>query len=332
MQTLILSDEEVRGLLEVDEVIRAVEEAFKEKAFKRAIMPPKVYVNFQEFKGDLRVMPCYLPRLRVSSVKVVNVHPLNPKTKGLPTVMAVVILIDPQTGLPLAVMSGTTITDFRTGAAGAIAAKCLAKSKVEVVGLIGAGRQARTQLMGLFSVYGRLREVKVYDLAKSNLKAFIEYAEARFQDKASFREAESPREAVEGSDIVVTATPSTKPIVKDEWVSPGVHFNCIGADAPGKEELDPMILKRAKIVVDDYEQGIHSGELNVPNRQGIIRPEDIYSELGEIVAGLKPGRESEEEITVFTSTGLAIQDAVTAKLVYDKALSRGLGVKMNLVL
>jgi alanine dehydrogenase len=138
-------------------------------------------------------------------------------------------------------------------------------------------------------------------------------------------------EAVENADIVVTTTPSRKPLVMDDMVSPGMHFNCIGADAPGKEELDPAILKRAKIVVDDWEQAIHSGEINVPISQGIILRENILGEIGEVIAGLKPGRKSDEEITIFTSTGLAVQDAVTAQIAYEKALKKKVGRFIKIV-
>ena len=139
------------------------------------------------------------------------------------------------------------------------------------------------------------------------------------------------KEAVEDADIIVTATPSRKPLVSDEWVSEGTHITCIGADAPGKEELDPHILTHAKIYVDDWDQALHSGEVNVPLSKGIITKEDIYGELCEVVAGLKPGRTSHEEITVFSSTGLAIQDAVTAKLVYEKALAGNLGQWIEMI-
>jgi len=129
----------------------------------------------------------------------------------------------------------------------------------------------------------------------------------------------------------VTATPSRAPIVMGDWVEPGMHFNCIGADAPGKEELDPSILKRAKIVVDDWEQASHSGEINVPLSKGLLSKSDVWAEIGEVVAGKKAGRVSDREITVFVSTGLAIQDAVTADLTYRRALERGIGRKVKVV-
>jgi alanine dehydrogenase len=146
-----------------------------------------------------------------------------------------------------------------------------------------------------------------------------------YEHLCSFVPVETIREAVERADIIVTTTPSRKPLVMNDMVSLGTHLNCIGADAPGKEELDPAILKRAKIVIDDWEQASHSGEINVPISQGVISRENVWAEIGEIVAGLKPGRERQDEITIFTSTGLAIQDAVTAKIAYDKAIKRGIG-------
>lgn len=153
----------------------------------------------------------------------------------------------------------------------------------------------------------------------------------KFGDAAEIVPVEDAKTAVEGADIVVTTTPSRKPLVLDEWVAPGTHFNCIGADAPGKEELDPAILERAKIVVDDWDQASHSGEINVPLKKGILTKEDVWAEIGEIVAGLKPGRSSSDEITVFVSSGLAVQDAVTAQLAYEKALEKKLGRLVELL-
>ena len=128
-----------------------------------------------------------------------------------------------------------------------------------------------------------------------------------------------------GSDIVVTATSSRQPIVMNDWVAPGTHINCIGADAPGKQELDPAILKRARVIIDDWEQASHSGEINVPLTKGEITKDDVDAEIGEVVAGLKPGRLSESDVTVFCSTGLAVQDSLTAKIAYDAAVRDRVG-------
>jgi len=329
-ETLILTDEDVKGLLDMHEVVEAVEAAFREKGLDRVQMPKKSYLFFDKYEGDLRVMPSYLEALDVSAVKVVNSHPRNRSRYGLPTVMAVVVLVDPKSGFPMAVMSGSWLTAMRTGAAGGVAAKYLAREGSETLCFIGAGTQARTQLMALNVVLRAIKHVKVYDIDERASMDFAGFS-SRAVEGLKVEVCRTPKEAVEGADIITTATPSREPIVMDEWVRKGVHLNCIGADAPGKEEIDPRILLRAKVVVDDVEQAVHGGEINVPIAKGLFKREQIYGELGEIVAGLKKGRESAGEITVFTSTGLAIQDAVTAKLAYDKALARGLGMRIRLV-
>jgi len=325
LETLILTDDEVKGLLSMKEVMEAVELAFREKGVGRAQMPAKIYLFYKKYNGDLRTMPSYLEELDISAVKIVNVHPDNRTKYNLPTIMAVIVLIDPKSGAPTAIMSGTTITDMRTGAAGGIAAKYLANKGSKIVGLVGAGAQARTQLMALLQVYGKFEEVRIWSRSRETKQRFVAETEPTYRRLCKIIPVETVKEAVEGADIVVTTTPSRQPLVMNAMLSSGVHFNCIGADAPGKEELDPVILKRAKIVVDDWEQASHSGEINVPLSQGIIKRESVWAEIGEIVAGLKPGRERRDEITIFTSTGLAVQDAVTAKIAYDKAIKKGIG-------
>ncbi|MBS7646497.1 MAG: alanine dehydrogenase [Candidatus Bathyarchaeia archaeon] len=325
METLVLTDEEVKALISVREVMEMVEVAFREKGLKRVQMPTKTYLFYTRYEGDLRAMPSYLEELDISAVKVVNVHPNNKDRYGLPTVMAVVILVDPKNGFPLAIMGGKAITDLRTGAAGGIAAKYLARKDSKVLALIGAGAQARTQLAALLEVFKNIEEVRIWSRSKETVERFLTEINELCVHLPKLIPVAGVKEAVEGSDIVVTTTPSRQPIVMNNMVSPGTHFNCIGADAPGKQELDPSILKRSKIVVDDWEQASHSGEINVPLSRGLITKDDVWAEIGEVVAGLKPGRENPNEITVFTSTGLAVQDAVTAKIAYEKALKKGVG-------
>jgi len=325
LKTLILTDNEVKSLLSLSEVVEAVELAFKQKGLGRAQMPAKIYLYYRKYGGDLRAMPTFLEDLDISAVKIVNVHPGNPTKNGLPTVMAVITLIDPSNGAPIAIMGGTTITDMRTGAAGSIAAKYLARKDSKVVGLVGAGAQARTQLMALLEVYKNLEEVRVWSRTEETKKHFVTEFKQAYGDVVQVVTAASVRKAVEGADIVVTTTPSRKPLVTNDMVSAGMHINCIGADAVGKEELDPNILKRAKIVVDDWAQASHSGEINVPLSHGMITKENVWAEIGAIVAGLKPGRQRQDEITVFTSTGLAVQDAVTAEIAYCKAIANKVG-------
>ena len=323
MDILWLSEEEVSSLLTMDEAILAVEEAFREHGLGTAQMPPKSYLHYTKYQGDLRTMPAYLEGMDATGVKVVNVHPDNP-ARGIPTVMAVVILHSPKTGAPTAVMGGTFLTNMRTGAAGAVAARYLARKGSRRVGLLGAGAQARTQLLGIAKTFD-IEKVSIADVSPERCRSLVDWAK-------SFLAAEyfisSDIRDICDADILVTTTPSRSPLVKDEWISPGTHINAIGADAAGKEELDPAILKRSKVVVDDIVQASHSGEVNVPLGEGLLAPGEIYGTIGEVVAGKVPGRMDDEEVTVFDSTGLAIQDVATAMGVYSRALARGLGTRL----
>jgi len=331
MRTLLLTEEHIKQLLSIDEVMEAVESAFREKGLGHVQMPAKLYLFYKKHNGDLRAMPSYLEELDVSAVKVVNVHPENRVKYGLPTVMATIVLIDPKSGVPLAIMGGTWITDMRTGAAGGIAAKYLARKSPKVVGFVGAGAQSKTQLLALLSLYGKLGKVKVWSRTEETRDMFVAEMGSICSGSTEIVSVGNVKDAAKDVDILVTTTPSRKPIVSGNWIASGTHINCIGADAPGKEELEPSILTKAKIIVDDWDQASHSGEINVPLAKGIITKKDVWGEIGEIVAGLKPGRTSSDEITVFTSTGLAVQDAVTAELAYKKALAKKIGSFIEIV-
>lgn len=322
MQILLLKEQEIKPLLEVNEVLEAVEQAFREKGEGGVQMPPKTYLYYEKYNGDLRIMPAYIESMEISAVKVVNVHPDN-RIFNLPTVMALIILIDPKTGAPQAIMDGTEITAMRTGAAAGVATKYLSRRDAGRLGIVGAGVQGSKQLDFIVNVRN-IMEVKVYDLREEAKANFIQRAREKHPTLRVVA-AESIEEAVRNQDIICTVTPSRKPIVMNEWVDDGTHINAIGADAPGKEELDPAILKRAMIIVDDWKQAIHSGEINVPVSKGLITERDIHGELGEVIVGKKKGRTTNAEITIFDSTGLAIQDATVAKLVYKKALEEGIG-------
>jgi alanine dehydrogenase len=332
VKTLLLSTGDVKKLLDMNDVLTAVENAFRLRGLGRVQMPPKMYIFFEKFNGDIRTMPSYIEDLGIAAVKIVNVHADNPKKFNLRTVMATLVLIDPATGAPLSIMDGSIITDMRTGAASGVASKYLARKDSRTLGLIGAGIQSHTQLQAIALALGKLDEVRVYDIIPETAKAFAEEATKTYSKRiGSVKAVSDPKDAVSGMDIVVTCTPSRKPIVKDSWVSKGQHFNCIGADAPGKEEMEPAILKRAKVIIDDWEQASHSGEINVPISQGLFSEKDVYGNIGDIVAGKIPGRTSHDEITVFCSTGLAIQDAVTAKLAYDAAKKKGVGHEFEMI-
>ena len=319
--SLVLTGSEVMQVLDMDLALAATQEAFRAYGEGRVNMPPKAYLTLAQ--GDFRAMygEIFLPGDHICGLKWVNVHPGNP-ARGLLTVMAKIILNDPDTGLEFADLDGTHITDYRTGAAGGVAARYLARSDATRVGLIGAGAQARTQVAAILKVRS-IQEIVVFDRHREHSQTLAAELLATYGVEA--RAAGEVAEAVTGQDIVVTTTPSRTPVVKREWVSPGTHINAIGADAAGKQELDPAILTTAKVVVDDWAQASHSGEINVALAGGDLTPEQIYGSLGDIVAGKKPGRVAPEEITVFDSTGLIIQDLALALAVYQRAKERGLG-------
>lgn len=322
----MIDEEDVTDLITLDEAIEAVENAFREKGSGMVQMPPKSYVYFDQFNGDFRVMPAYLEDINVAGVKVVNVHPDNPQKHKLPSVMATIILLDPETGEPISFIGGTKITDYRTGAAGAVAAKYLAKDDSDIVAFIGTGAQARTQIRALDKVLD-IEKAWAWSRDETNRNNFV--SEMSSVVKFELEIAEGAEEAVKDADLIVTTTPSKTPLVMNEWISDGVHINAIGADAKGKQELDPAILKRAKIVVDEWDQAYHSGEINVPVSEGELTKDDIFAEIGEIVTGKKSVRESEKDVTVFDSTGLAVQDISTSWQVYQKALGESVGKEVN---
>lgn len=315
-EVLVLDRRETEELLDMSEALKAVENAFKLEANGETIMPPKLYLDLPEYHGDFRAMPAYIDGS--AGLKWVSVYPDN-RQRNYPCVMAIIILSDPETGSPLAIMDGTYITSMRTGAAGGVAVKYLARRSSSVIGIVGAGVQARTQLLAICEVLPNIAEVKVFDLYGDMSQKYAEEMAAKLN--ISIRPVQTIGEATE-ADVVVTTTTSAAPIVKKQHIRPGTHINAIGADGRGKQELETDVLKNAKIVVDDIEQASHSGEINVPLLKNLIALDDIYAIMGEIVAGKKRGRENDEEITIFDSTGLAIHDIICAKVVYNKARKR----------
>jgi len=318
MPTLFLGKSQVLPLLDMKEVIPAVENAFLQWSLGKAQMPPKSYLTVD--KGDFRAMPASLPG--AAGMKWVNVHPANP-AHNLPTVMAVIIYNDPATGYPLAVMDGTDITAYRTGAASAVASKYLARKNPRTLGLVGAGRQAYTQLTAHTAIFN-LELIKVFDISDASVTRLI-------RSFPQYRIEARTLPDVLASDIVCTVTPAHQPVVKKEWVKPGVHINAVGADAHGKEELDPDILNEAVIFVDDMRQASTSGEINVPLDRGLLDPNRIRGSLSDLVGGLKTGRASDKEITVFDSTGLAIEDIACAKLIYEKVKGKEGYTRLNFI-
>ena len=327
--TLILGREEVESLLNMEITIRAVENAFKEMGEGRIKMPPRIPIVLEEYSGATGFMPAYIEKTRVMGIKIMSHYGQNPQKFNLPYLIGLIVLSNPETGYPYAIMDAGFITTMRTGAAGAVGAKYLSRKDSEIAGVIGLGDQGKSQIVALDKVR-KIRKVKAYDISKESQANFAK--EMRDKIDSDIEIVESAKMAVKDVDILITCTPSTRPIVKGEWIDKGTHITAIGADMPEKEELYPNAFEKIdKIVVDSKEQAIITGELSIPISEEVITENDIYSTIGEIVAGKKAGREHYEEITLFKSTGLAIQDISTAYEVYKRAKRKRKGTEVEII-
>jgi alanine dehydrogenase len=324
METLLLNPADVTESASMAAVIDAVEGAFAADARGDTQMPAKSYIDLPQHDGDFRSMPAYIDAgdWEAAGVKWVNSHPGNPDRHDLPTVMGTMIYSDPATALPLALMDGTSLTRLRTGAAAAVATRYLAREDATSLGLVGAGIQSYSQLEAVAEVRP-IERVVVADRDPDAIAALRErYAEAYDVREGSIDEAAA-------CDVVSTTTPVREPIVTS--VGEHTHVNAMGADAEGKHEIADSVLADAKLVIDDYDQCTHSGEINVPWSEGALDDGDIHAELAEVVAGEKAGREDGDGVTVFDSTGLAIQDVAAAHVVYERARETGVGTDFALV-
>ncbi len=317
----------MQHLLTMRDAIPAVEEAFRQLAEGQAQMPPRQIMTEPERSGWIAVMPAYIKKTKALATKVVTVYTENP-TLQLPTTIATIILNDPETGRPLAVMDGGYLTAIRTGAVGGVAAKCLARSDAQTVGIFGAGIQARAQLEALCEVR-RIKEALVYDLVPGAAERYAEDMSSKLGIQVFA--AKTSKAAVKGRDIIVTASTAKTPVFKGSWLEPGTHITGVGAHMASTREIDTEAVKRSKFIVDLREAAEKEyGELLIPLQEKEITLDIICGELGEIVSGRKKGRVNSLEITLFKSGGLAVQDAAVARLAYDKALDAGIGVTINL--
>jgi alanine dehydrogenase len=319
--TRIITAADVRKYANMADIIDGVETAFRKYQQGEAMMPPKSYVELPDVNGDFRSMPAQVGD--GAGVKWVNVHPDNPDRFGLPTVMGLVVYSDPESAYPLAVIDGTELTRYRTGAAAGVATRHLAPPNADSLGLLGAGVQARTQLAAI-STDIDLTEVVVSDLDESAVEDFIENESDRDCEIVS-----GTPEELGQCDIISTTTPSREPVLDAEWIQDGTHINAMGADAPGKQELDAALPTQAAVVVDDWEQCSHSGEINVPVTEGKFTQDDVAATVGEVVT--EDHSSLRTSTTIFDSTGLAIQDIATARQLYTAAEDADAGQIIDIV-
>ena len=323
--TLLLTRRDVADLLDLDDCIAAVEEAFRLEGEERTPRPG--ILSYPVGRGGFHIKMAALSLSRpYFAAKVNGNFSANPERFGLPAIQGVIVLCDAENGYPLALMDSIEITILRTGAATAVAAKFLARPDSTVVTICGCGNQGRVQLRALARVLP-IEKVFAYD-------ARAEAAEIFARDMASLGVeivvVAEPGRAVRSSDVCVTCTPSRRPFLRRGEISPGSFLAAVGADAAEKGELDPALLASAMLVVDSLEQCATIGELHHALEEGLLARSAVHAELSEIVAGKRPGRRSPEEIAIFDSTGTALEDAAAAALVYERAVRAGRGVVLDL--
>jgi ornithine cyclodeaminase len=275
-------------------------------------------------------MPAYVQadQAEALAVKVVSLFPHNP-ARGLAFIQAAVIAFEADTGRAIALLEGSTLTAIRTGAGSGAAIDILSRPDSRVVAVFGAGAQGRTQLEAACTAR-QIQKARIYDSNPDRAKAFAEEMAGQGRIPRDLKPAASPQEAVTDADIICTATTSTTPVFDDHDLKPGVHISAIGSYTPEMQEVPAETIQRAKIIVDSRSAVLaESGDLLKPIESGLISPEHIFAELGELVLGRKPGRESVEEITYFKSVGIAVQDAMAAQLAVKNAKAKGLGQEIE---
>jgi ornithine cyclodeaminase/alanine dehydrogenase len=305
--------------------VEVVEKAFAEMAGGTAVLPPRINLNTPDGVG--LYMPAYLKESDALVCKVVTSYKENPARHNLPTILGKVLLQDPATGDVVCIMDGEYLTAVRTGAASGVATKYLARRESgQTLGIFGAGVQARAQLRAIV-IARDIARVCVYSRRQESANRFI--AEMSPELNLEIVRADSPGQILEKADIICTATSSPDPVFDGTLVREGTHINGVGSHAPDVRELDTAIIQRSRIVADSCDACLsEAGDIMIPIREGVIDRRHLSAELGDIITGRKPSRGNDREITLFKSNGLAIQDAATAKLVYDKAVQAGLGTEV----
>jgi alanine dehydrogenase len=319
--TLLVAGGEVLQHLDMQDVLATVENVFRAHGMSEVVMPPKLMLDLRSMNLEAwhNAMPAYVHPLDAAGLKWVGGYALNPSQHGLPSIMATIILQEPATGYPLAIMDGVQITNIRTGAVTALCARLYGRSDARVVAFIGAGVQARTTLDAMTRLF-RLEEVRVYDRRPEAAQAYAAAMSARHG--VQVRVCETPRTAVTEADLVVTVTYADEPLVRGEWLAPGVTAISVGSF---QEFDDAAVLEADKIVVDSWEQCAHRGELKRFAESGRLGRAHIFAEVGETVARKRPGRESAGERIMVVPMGLGTHDIALAKLVYERVKASGLG-------
>ncbi len=330
----ILSAEDIAQVFTIEDALEAVEEAYRQKAEGDGVAWPMVYAAFDPGIADMDIRSGDLAASGLFGLKLTAWFSKNPE-RGLPEIFGTTLICSDTTGEPLALLNASAITGLRTGAAAALGAKWLARKDSEKLLVAGAGHQSSFQVAAMLAACPGISHVSVWDprsseapqarveLIRTDVARMLSNAGIeRGYDIVAIGDGEA---AVRQADIVVTITPATSPIIKSDWIRPGTHLSCVGADMEGKQELESALMAAARLYVDDRAQSVASGELEIAVKEGAISSDDIVAEIGEVIAGIAEGRTSDEQITVFDTSGIAVQDLASSKVAYDRAIEANLG-------
>jgi alanine dehydrogenase len=329
MEIRILSSEEVRQALPMSIAIEAMKTAFAQLSAGEATVPLRSQISVQDQGGTALFMPAWLHQSNEMALKIVSVFPKN-ISQGLPTIHAIVIALDAATGRPLAMLEGASLTAIRTGAASGAATDLLANPDASTVGLFGSGVQARTQLEAVCTVRD-IEQVWVYSLDEDGAKAFAEEMSGFGPIPSQLKIVDDPQRAMRDADIICTATTSPTPVFDGSDLKPGAHINAVGSFTPDMQEIDCDTILKATVVVDSREAALaEAGDLIIPIKEGLIGTDWIHAELGQIINGEMPGRTDPEQVTLFKSVGVAVQDAVAAYRALEAAAQMKIGQRFTI--
>lgn len=347
---LALNHDDTVKLLDMETVIGKVETAYKLKDAKDAALWPMIFHEFESGVADMDIKSGHLSGAGIFGLKLVSWFGPNAE-KNLPQLVGTVMVFDGETGAPKAILSAEHITCMRTGAAGAIGAKYLARQDSKTLLMVGTGHQAAFQIAATLMVMPSIEKVLIWNAVDENqAKAFADGIEDRLSNEflshfaddqekydlyskkfdVEFEVVSDIETATPSADIIITATPSRKAMIMKDWVRPGTHFSCVGSDMEGKQEIDEELFAIGRIFTDDITQSINVGESEKAVKAGIISAEDIVSEIGAVINGSVTGRTSDEEITIYDSTGIALQDLITANYAIRVAKEKGIGTGFKL--
>lgn len=332
----VLNQAVLEEVLEMPEVIEAIETVYTLKAQDQTTLFPMVFHEFNPGVADMDIKSGHLKGADIFGFKLVSWYGEN-KDKNLPLLIGTTMIFDASTGVPLAILNADHITGMRTGAAGAIGAKYLAKKNSKTLLMVGTGHIAQFQIAATIHAVDTIEHIIIHDplsTERSNdyKNTIKEKLEKNFNitKPITFEASTDLKTSVGKSDIIVTATPSKKAMILKDWVNPGTHISCVGADMSGKQEIDEALFTDSIVVVDDIKQATEVGETETAYKKGLITKEGIHAEMGDIILGHKKGRTSDDQITIFDTTGIALQDLMTSKLALEIAERKQLGIVIDL--